>query len=82
MYFTRGIWKSTSLFAAALFFAFATAAPVMAAPEIVVSGDRADAENIKSFFAGTSQAEIDKGLEQGATPRSPPAVRAIASLFA
>ena len=63
MYFTRGIWKSTSLFAAALFFALATAAPVMAAPEIVVSGDRADAENIKSFFTGTSQAEIDKGLE-------------------
>ena len=63
MYLTRGIWKSTSLFAAALFFALATAAPVRAAPEIVVSGDRADAENIKSFFAGTSQAEIDKGLE-------------------
>ena len=63
MYFTRGILKSTSLFAAALFFALATAAPVMAAPEIVVSGDRADAESIKSFFAGTSEAEIDKGLE-------------------
>ncbi|MFM9153019.1 MAG: POTRA domain-containing protein, partial [Methylocystis sp.] len=63
MFFTRGIWKSTSLFATALFFALATAAPVMAAPEIVVSGDRADAENIKSFFAGTSEAEIDKGLE-------------------
>lgn len=62
VFYTRHFEIDVSLCSSAIF-ALATAAPVMAAPEIVVSGDRADAESIKSFFAGTSEAEIDKGLE-------------------
>lgn len=84
VFYTRHFEIDVSLCSSAIF-ALATAAPVMAAPEIVVSGDRADAESIKSFFAGTSEAEIDKGLRryalQGAIQRSPPAVRVIALLF-
>ncbi len=63
MHSFSGIWKSTYLLVAALFLVVAPIAPAFAAADIVVSGDRADAETIKSFFAGTSQAEVDKGLE-------------------
>ena len=63
MHSFSGIWKSTHLLVAALFLVVAPIAPAFAAADIVVSGDRADAETIKSFFAGTSQAEVDKGLE-------------------
>ena len=63
MSFFRGIWKTSSLLVAAVAVTLALAAPVAAAPQIVVSGDRADAETIKSYFTGTSDADIDKGLE-------------------
>ena len=63
MHSFSGIWKSTYLLVAALFLVVSPIAPAFAAADIVVSGDRADAETIKSFFAGTSQAEVDKGLE-------------------
>ncbi len=63
MSFFRGIWKTSSILVAAVAVTLALAAPVAAAPPIVVSGDRADAETIKSYFTGTSDADIDKGLE-------------------
>lgn len=59
-----GIWKSSSILIAAFAVLLACAAPAAAAPEIVVQGNtRADAEMIRSYFTGTSPAEIDQGLE-------------------
>jgi outer membrane protein insertion porin family len=57
-----GIWKSSSLLIVALAAMVAFSAP--AAAGIIVQGNtRADAETIRSYFTGTSPAEIDKGLE-------------------
>jgi outer membrane protein insertion porin family len=56
-----GIWKSSSLVVAAFAAVLAFSAPASA--EIVVQGDRADTETIRSYFTGTSPAEVEKGLE-------------------
>lgn len=63
MHSFSGIRKSSSLLIAAVLLAFACAAPAVAAPQIVVAGDRADAETIRSYFNGTSPADIDRGME-------------------
>ncbi len=63
MSFSRGIWKTSTLLIATIAMTLVLSAAAVAAPQIVVSGDRADAETIKSYFTGTSDADIDKGLE-------------------
>jgi outer membrane protein insertion porin family len=59
---TGGIWKSSSLLIAALAAFLAFSAPALA--DIIVEGAaRTDAETIRSYFTGTSPAEVEKGLE-------------------
>jgi len=57
-----GIWKSSSLLVVALAALVAFSAPASA--DIIVQGNsRADAETIRSYFTGSSPAEVEKGLE-------------------
>jgi len=58
-----GHWKTASFLIAALAASFALIGPV-AADEIVVQGNRrGDAEMIRSYFAGSSAAEVQQGVE-------------------
>ncbi|PPD45953.1 MAG: outer membrane protein assembly factor BamA [Methylocystis sp.] len=61
MHSISGIWKSSSLLVAALAAALIVCVPASA--EIIVQGNREDAETIRSYFTGSSPAEVEKGLE-------------------
>jgi outer membrane protein insertion porin family len=60
MHSISGIWKSSSLLIAIFAALLTFSAPASAA--IVVQG-AADAETVRSYFTGSSPAEVDKGLE-------------------
>jgi outer membrane protein insertion porin family len=62
MHSISGIWKSSSLLIA-LIVALATFSAPASAAIIVQGNSRADAETIRSYFTGSSPAEVEKGLE-------------------
>jgi outer membrane protein insertion porin family len=62
MHSISGIWKSSSLLIA-LILALATFSAPASAAIIVQGNSRADAETIRSYFTGSSPAEVEKGLE-------------------
>ncbi len=61
MHSISGIWKSSSLLVATIVATMLFAVPASA--DIIVQGARADSETIRSYFTGSSPAEVEKGLE-------------------
>jgi len=58
-----GVLKPSSLLVAAVATLLVTAAPALAVEVVVTGSSRGDTEAIRSYFSGTSQAEIEQGLE-------------------
>lgn len=63
MQFFSGIWKSSSLLIAVFALAISFAAPAQAQDIVVVGNTRGDAEMIRSYFTGTSPADVERGVE-------------------